>query len=152
MGRKHSDVAGIDDAETVAFGVGQHHEVGIGGVVPGHSSCTKTDEPVDLGRLLGGAVDHEIEMNPRLLLDWTHRSIYSDSCSDAVGGNQDREAVIRTREPDDFVAERFSPKGHSTIDIVGTQDDCPEAKHDESLARRENADSRRAGTREWCGT
>lgn len=57
-------MAGVDDAEPVAFGVSQHHEVRIGGVVPGHPSCTKADEPLDLGRLLCGAVDHEIEMDP----------------------------------------------------------------------------------------
>lgn len=73
----------------------------------------------------------------RPILHWSDRPIHSDSCSDAVGWNQDREAVIGTREPDDFVAERFSPEGDSTIDIVGTQNDGPEAQHGESLARLE---------------
>ena len=86
-------MAGVDDAESVAFGVGQHHEVSIGGVVPRHASCTKLHKPVDLGRLLGRAVDHEIEMDPRPLLDRSDRPMHSDPCSDAVGRNQDREVV-----------------------------------------------------------
>ena len=57
-------MAGVDDAETVGFGIGQDHEVRIGGVVPGHPSRTKPDEPVELRRLFGGAVDHEVEMDP----------------------------------------------------------------------------------------
>ena len=128
-------MAGVDDAETVAFGVSQHHEVRIGGVVPGHSSCTKPDEPVDLGRLLGRAVDHEIEMDPRPLLGRSVLPMHSDPCSDAVWRNQEREVVIGTREPDDLVVERRSPKCDTTIDIVGTQHDGPEAQHDASLAR-----------------
>jgi hypothetical protein len=53
--------------------------------------------------------------------------MHSDPCSDAVGRNQDRELVIGIGEPDDFVAERVSPERGTTIDIVGTQDDRPEA-------------------------
>jgi SAM-dependent methyltransferase len=34
-----SAVAGVDDAEAVAFGVSQHDEVRVAGVAPGHASC-----------------------------------------------------------------------------------------------------------------
>ena len=120
-------MAGVDDAEAVAFGVSQHDEVSVSGVAPGHASCTKLHKPVDLGRLLGRAVDDEIEMDPRLLLDRSDRPMHGDACSDTVGRNQDREVVTGTREPDDFVAQHVSPEGGGTIHVVRTQDDRPEA-------------------------
>ena len=136
LGREASAVDGVDDAESVDFGVSQHHEVSIGGVVPRHASCTKLHKPVDLGRLLGRAVDHEIEMDPRPLLDRSDRPMHSDPCSDAVGRNQDREVVTGAREPDYFVAQHASPEGGGTIRVVSTQDDRPEAYHDEIVALR----------------
>ncbi len=127
LGRETSAVAGVDDAESVPFSVSQHHGVSIGGVVPRHASCTKLHKPVDLGRLLGRAVDHEVEMDPRPLLDWCDRSVHCDACSDAVGWNQDREVVAGARERDDLVAQHVSPEGGGTIRVVSTQDDRPEA-------------------------
>jgi hypothetical protein len=59
--------------------------------------------------------------------------MHSDPCSDAVGRDQDREPVAGTRESDDLVPEHVGPEGGSTIDIVGTQDNRPEAQHDASL-------------------
>ena len=108
-------MAGVDDAESVPFRVSQHHGVSIGGVVPRHAGCTKLHEPIDLGRLLGRAVDHEVEMDPRPLLDWCDRSMYGDARADAVGRNQDREVVTGVREADDFVAQHVSPEGGGTI-------------------------------------
>jgi hypothetical protein len=62
-----------------------------------------------------------------------------DPRSNAVGRNQDREVVIGIGEPDDLVAERRSPKCDSTMDIVGTQDDGPEAEHGLTQTRRTQA-------------
>ena len=129
-------MAGVDDAESVAFGVGQHDEVSISEVVPRHASCAKSHKPVDLGRLLGRTVDDEIEMDPRPLLDRSDRPMHSDPCSDAVGRNQDREVVTGAREPDDFIAQHVGPEAGGTIGVVGTQDDRPEAQHHEIVAQR----------------
>ena len=74
-------------------------------------------------------------MYPRLLLSRSARAMQSDPCSDSIWRNQDREAVNGTREPNDLVSERCSPECNTTIDIVGTQHDGPEAQHDASLAR-----------------
>jgi hypothetical protein len=126
-GREASAEAGVDDAESIALGVGQHDEVRNGRVVPGHASGAKPDQPVHLGRLLGRAVDHEIEVDPRPLLDGSDRPMHSDACSDTIGRNQDRETVTGARKPDDVVAQHVGPEGGSTIHVVSTQDDRPEA-------------------------
>ena len=146
--QKPSAVAGIDYAEAVAFRVGQHHEVRVAGVVPGHPSCTKPDKPLDLGRLLGRVFDHEIEMDPRPFLDRSERPMHRDPCSYSVGRNQDGEAVTRTWERHDLVAEHVAPEGGGTIDIVGAQDDRPKAQHDESFARRFRAPALGSGIAE----
>ncbi len=65
---RQSVVTRVDDAEAVAFGVGQHHEVGIDGIVPTHASRSEPEKPFDLRGLFGRVVDHEIEMHSRPLL------------------------------------------------------------------------------------
>ena len=63
---------------------------------PRAASGTEPYKPVDLRRLLSAVVDHEIEMDPRMLLDWSERPMHRDARSDAVGRDEDREVVVGT--------------------------------------------------------
>jgi hypothetical protein len=59
-----SAVAGVDYAEAVAFRVGEHDEVSVIRIAPRrHAPRAEPHETVDLGQLLGGVVDYEIEMD-----------------------------------------------------------------------------------------
>ena len=113
----------VDDAEPVALGVGQHHEVGIDGIVPEHASRSEPEKPFDLRRLFGRVVDHEIEMHSRPLLDRRDRPVHSDPRPTAIGRDQDREVVIRSRKRDSLVAEHVGPEGDRPFDIICAQDD-----------------------------
>lgn len=58
-----------DDAENVAVRVSQDHEVRVRWVrVPVDPPGTKSDEPFDLGLLLGGGIHQQVEMNARMRL------------------------------------------------------------------------------------
>ena len=59
-------MAGVDDAEPVAFGVGEDDEVRIGGVLPCDSFGAERDESVDLGGLLVRGVDDEVDVDARV--------------------------------------------------------------------------------------
>src|SRR5215469_6871465 len=62
-------VAGVDDAEPVAFGIGQDDEVGILGVeVPVDALGTERHEPFDLRGLVGRVGRVEVEVRPRVFL------------------------------------------------------------------------------------
>ena len=56
------------------------------------------------------AVDHEIEMDTRPLLDRGDRPLQGDPRADAIGRDQDREVVVGIREPHDLVAEHVGPE------------------------------------------
>jgi len=63
-------MACIDDAEPVALGIGQDDEVGVVRVpIPVDARHTKSDEPLDLGGLVGSIACVEIQMDSGGLLD-----------------------------------------------------------------------------------
>lgn len=65
-----SAAAGVDDAEPVAVGVGEHDEVRVLRVqVPLHPLSTQGHQPIHLGGLLGGVVRVQVQVDPRMLLD-----------------------------------------------------------------------------------
>jgi len=99
------------------------------------SLCAEAEQSGDLRSVLGSAVDHEIEMNSRSFLDRCGRAVHSDTRSDSVGRDQDREVVFGGRKRNSFVAEDLGPERSRPFDIVGAQDDRSKPQHeDESRA------------------
>ena len=114
-------MAGVDDAEAVAFCVGQYHEVNIAGAAQRTARGTTLHEPVDLGRLLGRAVVYEVEMDPRPLLDRRDRTMHSDPVFQR--GRVESRMVKPSLEPGNLttsIAQHLRPEGGGTVHIVGT--------------------------------
>jgi hypothetical protein len=61
--------AGVDDAEPVALGVGEHDEVGVLRIeVPVDALGPEGDQAIDLGRLVRRVTGVQVEVDPRVLL------------------------------------------------------------------------------------
>jgi hypothetical protein len=66
-------VAEVDHAETVVIGVGEDHEVGVGGIkILVDPLGAQRYQAIGLGGLLGGVGDGQVGMYPRMLL---HRGL-----------------------------------------------------------------------------
>jgi len=128
-------VAGVDDAETVAFGVGKNDKIGIVGVgVPVGQHCSETNEAVDLSPLFGRIVDHQVQVNPRVSLGRSRASLNRDSGPDSVSGNKNREVVFTVRELHRLVVEHGAPKSCCPVDVLSSQHHSSKTQHVKSVA------------------
>lgn len=56
-------MSGVDDAEAIALGVGEHHEVGIGRVMrPVDTSRAEAHQSLDLRGLIGSIAGEQVEV------------------------------------------------------------------------------------------
>lgn len=53
-----------DHAEEIPVGIGEHDEVGVGGVLPVDSPSAERDQTLDLGLLIGLVVGPQVEVRP----------------------------------------------------------------------------------------
>ena len=95
-GSTPSAADGVDDAEAVALGVGQDHEIGVVRVqVPVDAGGTEGDEPLDLGGLVGGVARVQVQVDAGVLLD---RRLAEAQCEPraaaAIGRDQDDPVVL----------------------------------------------------------
>ena len=123
-------MAGVDDTEPVALGVGEHDEVGVVGVVPRHSNGADADEAFDLGRLLVATVDDEVDMYAWMIVGMHVRSMDRDARSFAVGRHQNRELILGVFEAHRVEAEHARPERHRSRDVGGAEDHRSKSKHE----------------------
>src|SRR5215471_6400177 len=127
-------MAEVDHAEAVVIGVGQDHEVGVGGVqVPVDPLGAQGYQAIGLGGLLGGVGDGQVEMYPRMLLHRGLAVLEGQPGAGAAGRRQLGPVVAGPTLADD-ITQCLGPEIDGPAHIGGAQDEELDAQHAPILA------------------
>src|SRR5215831_14012450 len=129
-------VAGVDDAEPVAIGIGQDDEVRILGVeVPVDPLGAQRHKPLDLRGLFRRVGCVEVDMNPRMLLRGRGTELQAQPGTEAAGGGQ--RALVRFGAAfAQLVAERLAPEADGPPHVGHAEYHHANAHHGPILATR----------------
>lgn len=124
-------VAGVDNAEAVAFGVGEHHEVGILRIeIPVDTLGAKRHKSLHLGGLIGGITGVQIQVNARVGLQWGIAEIEGDlDARPSFRRNQDHPIVVLILGITGNVIEGPAPELRRALDVRDTQNNASHIQH-----------------------
>jgi hypothetical protein len=121
--------AQIDNAEGVAVRVAENHEVRVRGIqIPGKPACPESDEPLDLGFLLGRGVHEQVEVHARMGLDRRGATLQAQCPPGPVRVTQ-RPPVFAVPIVGNHEAERCCPKGNGAGQVDHPNHREPESEH-----------------------
>jgi hypothetical protein len=112
-------VAEINDAETIALRVGEHHEIGIVGIaVPIDQLRPDADEASDLRCLLRRRGDVQVQVQTRVVLRRRAAALQGDPGGSAVEWRNEYDRPSAEAIGAHLIAERLAPEGGRSVHVV----------------------------------
>jgi hypothetical protein len=122
-------VAFVDDAEAIAFGIREDHEIGVFRVqLPVDPFGPQRDEPLDLGGLIASIICVEIQMHAWMFLRRRLAETEGEVSPRSLGGHEHRPFFLRFLARD--VVKSVHPEVQCSRQIRYAQYDRADTKHD----------------------